>query len=91
MKFKTGQLLTTREVHYRMSKSAEFAQFINSSITRHVSGDWGDCCPEDSEANERALNGSDRIFSVYSREDQKVWIITEWDRSATTVLFPHEY
>jgi hypothetical protein len=91
MKINIGQLVASREVHHQMSKCALFSQFVNSSLSRHLSGDWGDCCSEDKQANERALNGSDRLFSVYINEDEKIWIITEWDRSVTTILFPHEY
>ena len=63
-------------------------------IARHVSGDWGDALPaEDKQMNDRAVETSDdRIFSSYwlpTRE--KLWIITEWDRSATTALLPTEY
>ena len=61
---------------------------------RHVTGDWGDALPEeDARMNDRALEtGDDRILSSYwlpTRE--KLWIITEWDRSATTALLPAEY
>ena len=61
-------------------------------LARHQSGDWGDTCPEDSRANNDALVHGDRIFSVYLiAPGEKVWIITEADRSATTILLPSEY
>ena len=66
-----------------------------SLLNRHATGDWGDLDPEDAKLNDAALtSGEDRIFSVYKRDgipDGKIWIITERDRSATTVLFPSEY
>lgn len=60
-------------------------------IKRHVSGDWGDVCSEDAEANEAAVKDGDRILSVYHTTQGKVYVITEWDRSATTVLLASEY
>lgn len=67
-------------------------QDVSSFIVRHALGDWGDLCPEDLEANERALEHGSRLFSSYETENKStVWVITEWDRSATTVLFPSEY
>ena len=61
-------------------------------ITRHASGDWGDMCREDRESNETALlSGEGRLFSSYNTPTGKIWIITEADRSVTTVLLPSEY
>ncbi|MFL9669758.1 hypothetical protein WIX39_022635 [Variovorax sp. AB1(2024)] len=62
-------------------------------ITRHAKGDWGVVDQEDSEANDAAVKGGMRVLSAYvlPRTNVKVWIITEWDRSVTTVLLPDEY
>ena len=69
-------------------------------IGRHVRGDWGDVCPEDAQTNEEALGIGARIFSVYVLQPpaseggmlaQVVWLITEADRSVTTLLLPEEY
>jgi hypothetical protein len=61
-------------------------------LKRHITGDWGDCCPDDAQANDWSLSNGERIFSVYhSAAGDKLWIITEWDRSATTILLPAEY
>ena len=61
-------------------------------LKRHALCDWGDCCPEDREANNFALENGFRLFSVYHLTDgTKIWIITEADRSATTILLPEEY
>jgi len=57
-----------------------------------VSGDWGNVCPEDAEANEAAVNERARLLSAYSTDTGvHFWIITEADRSVTTVLLPEEY
>jgi hypothetical protein len=61
-------------------------------LQRHQTGDWGAVCPEDWAANDRDLIEGNRLLSAYLTPDgTKVWIITEWDRSVTTVLLPEEY
>ena len=65
---------------------------VHAGITRHASGDWGDVCPDDKQANDDALKVGARLLSAYhTGSGQKFWIITEADRSATTVLLPEEY
>jgi len=62
------------------------------SLARHERCDWGDVCPEDQDTNDQALTSGGRLFSVYrDRDNVKFWIITEADRSATTVLLPGDY
>ncbi len=61
-------------------------------LHRHVTGDWGDLDDEDKKENELSVKEGFRILSAYTLEtDVKVWIITEWDRSVTTILLPGEY
>jgi hypothetical protein len=61
-------------------------------LSRHACGDWGDACAEDRLANDSALVNGSRVMSVYRLPAGKtVWIITEADRSATTLLLPSEY
>ena len=57
----------------------------------HASGIWGEVPPEDAAANEEALKTGERIMSVYKFGDDTLWIITEADRSVTTILLPSEY
>lgn len=65
---------------------------INKAIERHSNGDWGDLCKEDKQENEFSLKNGFRLLSSYTSKDGvKFWIITEADRSATTVLLPDEY
>jgi hypothetical protein len=61
------------------------------ALDRHSSGDWGTLCHEDKESNEIAVREGHRLLSVYHSNDTKFCVITEWDRSATTVLLPEEY
>lgn len=62
-------------------------------LCRHLSADWGDLDEHDWQQNDAALaSGEDRLFSSYQvTPDLKLWIITEWDRSVTTLLLPSEY
>jgi hypothetical protein len=64
-----------------------------SLIARHVTGDFGELCTDDLRENERAIEEGLRVFSSYvlPNTDEKVWCITEWDRSITTLLRPSEY
>lgn len=66
---------------------------VFGALKRHADGDYGECDPADAEANSRALSeGEGRIVSVFdSRQGVRFWIITEADRSVTTVLLPEEY
>jgi hypothetical protein len=64
-------------------------------LARHVVGDWGEVCAEDAQANDTALMQGNRLLSAYALSsgevDTRIWIITEWDRSLTTLLLPSEY
>lgn len=60
-------------------------------LHRHASGDWGELSDEDRAANAEAVTQGERIVSAYSTPAGLLWIITEWDRSATTILLPDEY
>ncbi len=63
------------------------AQFL----TRHQQGDWGEVCEEDKQSNNEATHFNERIISIYKFEDKTFWIITEHDRTVTTILLPSEY
>ena len=94
-KFKLGGLVVTAGIYAKMEDDRNFFHYVYQCINRHENGDWGDCYLADAAANDEALvSGQDRIFSVYNPADNpdwRIWIITEWDRSVTTVLFPDEY
>lgn len=91
-KFDTGQLVFTRGVMDELDKDMDFRLFVFRSLGRHIKGDWGDLCAEDKRENDFALDKYLRILSAYEdKHHPKLWIITEADRSTTTVLFPEEY
>ncbi len=65
---------------------------VTPFLFKHLTGDWGDLCEEDKQANEAALKYHLRLLSAYHLSDgTKIWLITEWDRSVTTILLPEEY
>lgn len=86
-KFPCGQLVATPGILRVVSHRELFA-----ALQRHLHGDWGDLCHADKQSNEQALQNGSRIFSAYhSSKGVKFWIITEADRSCTTLLLPSEY
>jgi len=86
-KFPFGQLVATRNAFDRLS-----SEDMSNALFRHGSCDWGELCDEDRRANDLALEGDLRLLSSYtSATGVKFWIITEWDRSVTTVLLPEDY
>jgi hypothetical protein len=95
--FHPGQMIQTRSIFDACCEHRPFFTFVRSCIARHLQSDWGDCCEQDQDSNEMALQGGGRLFSVYHIPvglfalESKIWIITESDRSYTTVLFPSEY
>lgn len=90
--FNMGRLLMTRGVNDQVAENEAFAKFVMGSLARHRKGDWGNLCDEDKAENELSLKEGYRLLSAYeSGELLKIWIITEADRSATTILFPDEY
>jgi hypothetical protein len=62
-----------------------------SLVRKHSRGEWGDMCAADKKANDEAVRNGTRIFSAYEFPQGKIWIITESNRSVTTVLLPEEY
>jgi hypothetical protein len=60
-------------------------------LARHAAGDWGELCAFDRRQNEIALRDGYRVLSSYVISARRVWIITEADRSVTTILLPEEY
>jgi len=85
--FSMGQVVITRNALNTLTQAD-----VMTGLGRHARGDWGDLDKHDWQANERALKEGTRLFSAYHANDgTKFWIITEWDRSVTTVLLPEDY
>ena len=86
-KFSLGQVVATPNALAAIPDDE-----VQNALSRHVRGDWGTLDAEDLNANERALRSGGRLFSSYhSCQNVKFWIITECDRSVTTVLLPEDY
>ena len=86
-RFPTGRLLCTPNAMNHVSMEEMMGAF-----GRHQRGDWGEVCPEDWRSNDQALRQGMRILSAYRTSTwYKFWIITEADRSATTILLPEDY
>ena len=64
---------------------------IADGIIRHARGDWGDLSPDDAAENELSVREGFRLLSAYGRGDRRFWVITEADRSVTTVQLPEDY
>ena len=75
-----------------MQALEEAGQCLETFLVRHARGDWGDLCADDRRENARALREGGRLMSTYTlKSGQTLWIITEADRSVTTLLLPLEY
>lgn len=88
--FELGLLLVTNGINDKLD-SVRFSKEITVALQRFTNVDWGEMDPEDIEANNEALRNGERLFAAYETSEGKIWIITEADRSATTILFPDEY
>jgi len=91
MKFALGKIVWTRGVNDRVAIDASFAKFVMDSLKRHANGDWGELSAEDKRENDFSLDKELRLLSSYQHGGIKIWIVTEADRSVTTILFPEEY
>ena len=93
-KFELGQLVMTKGIERLIIEDeCDNTQEIAQCIVRHSQGDWGNLCEEDKQLNDSAVEDGGRILSAYEIGENKVkiWIITEGDRSCTTILLPEEY
>lgn len=86
--FPLGRILATPGALDLLDRTATDSLTL---IERHARGDWGDLCDEDRQANVEAVKLPLRIFSSYKLGAEKLWIITEADRSLTTLLRPSDY
>lgn len=102
-KFPLGQIVATPGALALLERTGFSAVAL---LSRHLHGDWGDCCADDHATNDLAVNQGMRVLSAYRLVDAErlaatptplraqlptLWIITEWDRSVTTLLLPREY
>lgn len=86
--FALGQVVSTRNA---LAFAEKEKIDLMALLLRHQRGDWGDICEEDRESNEAALTMQSRIMSNYRFAEDSIWMITEADRSVTTILLPSDY
>jgi len=89
-RFDMGQIVITTGADITL---AQLERHPVQLLARHVEGDWGNLDDHDKELNEQALNPDfpTRVFSAYNIDDERFYVITEWDRSITTILRSDEY
>lgn len=88
MLFKPGSLLATpAAINYLTEHDVSLIELID----QHINGDWGDLCSSDKKLNDQAVRNGSRIVSAYTVAGEKLYVITEWDRSITKVLLASDY
>lgn len=90
-RFKTGNFYMTIGINNAIKQSNDYFNELVKCFERYLKCDWGDLTEADIIANERALINGNRILGAYNTSQGKVYIITEADRSYTTILFATEY
>lgn len=97
--FELGRVVATKRVWELIDSNERFNRFVSACVTRYMIHDWGDLDDEDWKLNDRyARRKGGRILASYKlpnyvsvEDEDKLWIITEEDRSVTTLLFPGDY
>ena len=88
-RFRLGHVVATPGALEALEEAGEIA---HPYLFKHMTGDWGIVCEEDKASNEAAIEEGSRILSAYILSTGvKIWIITEWNRSYTTLLLPEDY
>lgn len=95
--FETGTVVMTCGIRDLVYSDEHAEEVVQNCLERHCKGDWGDLCEDDKAMNDESLeaerNGgwTDSLFSSYETDVGKIYVITECDRSATTILLSDEY
>ena len=89
--FELGNVYITSGVAEEIENDKNYLNKVLQSLARYISCDWGNLTNEDKRLNNEAIKNGERLLARYNIEPRAIYIITEWDRSATTILFPEEY
>jgi hypothetical protein len=88
-RFSLGQVVATPGALAALQESGQTPAFF---LDRHARADWGEVCPSDAQLNDQALVDGSRLLSAYrTLKGERLWLITEADRSSTCILLPSEY
>lgn len=88
-RFSLGQVVATPGALEALHESGQTPAYF---LAKHSQGNWGDVCPSDAQLNDQALIDGSRLLSSYrTLKNERLWIITEADRSSTCLLLPSEY
>lgn len=90
-KLELGKIYLSEKIGALMNTDYIAILRLHDCLALHESCIWGDLSEEDKQNNEIALEKGERILSSYEIDYGRIWIITEYDRTATTILFPDEY
>lgn len=91
-KFELGQVVQTRTIAEECKNDKEFEKQVIQAFSDYTNCNWGQTCKEDQELNDNAIkNNNDRIVAKYETKKGDIFIITELDRTYTTILFANEY
>ena len=89
---KTGQKVMTRGISNKIAENEQFAKQVTYFFGRFLQKDWGDVSEDDAEMNNiNAESGIGSLMGAYNTCEGRIWIMTEHDRSVTTIMFPEEY
>lgn len=92
MYWNIGRTVMTRGINEEILSDKNFSKEVLKAFSRYLKKDWGEMCEEDKQMNDEAIkSGNDRILASYETTKGNIYIITEHDRSATTILFADEY
>ena len=91
-KFELGQVMMTAEITNEFKENKEFRKELQECLGKYAKCDWGDTCKHDSKLNDEAVkSNNDRIVAKYITSKGEIFIITEYNRSCTTIMFTYEY
>lgn len=88
LRFPLGKVVATPDALALLDRHGVSARDF---LARHQQGDWGDIDQGDAAMNDHAVDNGERLFSSYPLGNDHIWIITERDRSVTTILLPEDY
>ena len=92
-RFNLGRVVQTRGVAHKTRENRAFGREVMDAFRKYQRGDWGDTQRDSVKRNNAVVKdgAEDQIFALYNTSEGKIYIITEWDGSVTTILFSHEY